>query len=129
MRPPDPRSAGFTLLEMLAALALLAVLLTVTLSSLAQITRSLTQMRDSESKRQAARSLLDEQRDLRLQPGVRRGVTEGGIRWTERISLMSGGEGRLPLLRIELQLDAPGSAPWVLSTLVVQTPSVEAAAP
>ncbi|HKS13365.1 MAG TPA: prepilin-type N-terminal cleavage/methylation domain-containing protein [Pseudomonas sp.] len=129
MSPHGPRSAGFTLLEMLAALALLAVLLTVTLSSLAQINRSLTQMRDSESKRQAARSLLDEQRDLRLRPGLRRGVTEGGIRWTERISLMPGGEGRLPLLRVELQLDAPGTAPWVLSTLVVQTPSVEAAAP
>lgn len=122
-------SAGFTLLEVLAALALLAVLLTVTLSALAQINRSLAQMRDSEAKRQAARSLLDEQRDLRLQPGLRRGVTDGGIRWTERISLMPGGEGRLPLLRVELQLETPGTAPWVLSTLVVQASFVPEQAP
>lgn len=129
MSQPRSRSAGFTLLEVLAALVLLAVLLTVTLSSLAQINRSLAQLRDSEAKRQAARSLLDEQRDLRLQPGLRRGITDGGIRWTERISLMPGGEGRLPLLRIELQLETPGTAPWVLSTLVVQAPSVPGQAP
>ncbi|CAG8871116.1 hypothetical protein PS627_04296 [Pseudomonas fluorescens] len=125
MSRPSCHSPGFTLLEVLAALALLAVLLTVTLSTLAQINRSLTQMRDSEGKRQAARSLLDEQRDERLQPGLRRGVTEGGIRWTERISLMPDGEGRLPVLRVDLQLDAPGTPPWVLSTLVVQAPSAE----
>ena len=129
MSRPGSHGAGFTLLEVLAALVLLAVLLTVTLSTLAQINRSLAQMRDSEAKRQAARSLLDEQRDLRLQPGVRRGVTDGGIRWTERITLMPGGEGRLPLLRIELQLETPGTAPWVLSTLVVQAPSLPGQAP
>lgn len=126
---PESHSAGFTLLEVLAALVLLAVLLTATLSTLAQINRSLAQMRDSEAKRQAARSLLDEQRDLRLQPGLRRGVTDGGIRWTERIILMPGGEGRLPLLRVELQLETPGTAPWVLSTLVVQAPSVAGQTP
>lgn len=124
MSRPESHGAGFTLLEVLAALVLLAVLLTVTLSTLAQVNRSLAQMRDSEAKRQAARSLLDEQRDLRLQPGLRRGVTDGGIRWTERISLMPGGEGRLLLLRVELQLETPGTAPWVLSTLVVQAPSL-----
>lgn len=124
-----PRDAGFSLLEMLAALALLAVLITITYASLAQIGRSLVQMRDSDGLSRIANSLLDDRRDQRLRPGLRRGVTEEGTRWAERISLIPAQQGQLPVFRVELQLEAPGKAPWVLSTLMVQAPAPDEALP
>jgi general secretion pathway protein I len=123
------RSGGFTLLEMLAALALLAVLLTVTLSTFAQVNRSLGQARDSDRLSQAARSLLDDQRDRRLQPGARSGVMDGDIAWSERVSAVAATQGQLRLLRVQLQLRIPGAAPWMLETLVVQAPTSSASAP
>lgn len=123
------RGAGFTLLEMLAALVLLAILLTVAFSTFAQVNRSLAQIRDSDRLSQAARSLLDEQHDRRLQVGLSSGVLEGGIAWRERVTALPTAQGQLALFRIQLQLDLPGATPWTLETLVAQVPALARSTP
>jgi len=118
------RIAGFTLLEMIASLALLAVLVTVMLVAFGQANRSLVQVRDTDRLSQVARSLLDGLSDYRLQPGETRGEIAGNIFWVQRISQLPGEPGQLPILRIDLQLQGPAASSWRLSSLIVQTPRV-----
>lgn len=71
---------GFTLLEMLAALTILAVCSAVLLMAFGQAARSLKQVQASDRLTAAGRSILDQQADGELQPGSRDG-TWAGIRW------------------------------------------------
>jgi prepilin-type N-terminal cleavage/methylation domain-containing protein len=118
------RTAGFTLLEMIASLALLAILVTVMLVAFGQGNRSLVQVRDSDRLGQVARSLLDGLVDQRLRAGETRGVVDGDIFWVQRISQLAGEPGQLPIMRIDLQLQGPAAASWHLSSLMVQAPRV-----
>lgn len=113
------RNGGFTLLEMLAALVLFAVAGSVLLVAFGQSARSLQQARGSDRLSLAARSLMDEQRDTRLLPGVREGRLDDTINWRISVSQQPASASQLPLLRVDLQL-REGRQVLELSTLVLQ---------
>ncbi len=71
---------GFTLLEMLAALTLMAVCSTVLLVAFGQSARSLAQAARSDRLTHAALSVLDQQTAGRLAEGVSQGELDG-IHW------------------------------------------------
>jgi general secretion pathway protein I len=121
------RNAGFTLLEMLAALVLLVIVITVMLAAFAQARRSLMQVHESDRLAQIARNLLDEQRGRRLQPGVRNADAGDNVRWTERVTELPTVKGQLAMYRLELTIFGPGRTSWQLSTLVVQSADVRGA--
>jgi general secretion pathway protein I len=114
------RGGGFTLLETLAALALLVIVITVMLAAFAQARRSLTQVRDSDRLSEIARTLLDEQRQDRVQAGVTSGGVSPDIRWVKTVTRLPSGQGELPLFRLELTLKGRGTAHWQLVTLIAQ---------
>jgi general secretion pathway protein I len=74
------RQAGFTLLEMLAALTLMAVCSTVLLVAFGQSARSLSQVAHSDRLTHAALTIFDQQAAGRLSEGVSQGELEG-IHW------------------------------------------------
>jgi general secretion pathway protein I len=113
------RNGGFTLLEMLAALVLFAVAGSVLLVAFGQSARSLQQARGSDRLSLAARSLMDEQRDTRLLPGVREGRLDDTISWRISVSQQPASASQLPLLRVDLRL-REGRQVLELSTLVLQ---------
>ena len=89
MRPAEdsPSAPGFTLIEILVALAILAVILAV----FAQVlSGSVLSSRRIDAETQAllvARSTMERiGRDLPLQPGATSGKLAGGGRWSLRIS-------------------------------------------
>jgi len=74
------RQAGFTLLEMLAALTLMAVCSTVLLVAFGQSARSLSQVAHSDRLTQAALTIFDQEAAGRLSNGVSQGELDG-IHW------------------------------------------------
>lgn len=122
------RSRGFTLLEMLAALVLFAVAGSIMLVAFGQSARSLQQARGSDRLSLAARSLMDEQRDTRLVPGLREGRIDDSITWQVRVSQQPATASQLPLLRIDLQLREGGQVLEV-STLMLQNRTQAVAMP
>ncbi|OPB00844.1 general secretion pathway protein GspI [Pseudomonas fluorescens] len=72
--------AGFTLLEMLAALTLMAVGSTVLLVAFGQSARSLAQVAHSDRLTHAALSVLDQETAGTLTEGVSRGELDG-MQW------------------------------------------------
>jgi general secretion pathway protein I len=123
------RAGGFTLLEILAALALIVIVLTVMLAGFGQARRSLAQVRDSDRLSQIARTLLDEQRDQRVQAGVRRGEVAGDIRWVEQVTRLPSDQGQLPVFQRQLTLNGPGETQWQLVTLIAQRGQLSEPAP
>lgn len=118
-------SAGFTLLEMLAALAIFALGCSVLLVAFGQAARTLEQVRASDHLSLMARSLIDEQRDQPLQAGERHGVN-GAVRWRLLIRNEPSSGASLPMYRLDLQV-REGHRALRLSTLVVQSrPVLEA---
>ncbi len=99
---------GFTLLEMLAALVILALCSTVLLVSFGQAARALQQVQRSDRLVAAARSVLDEETSGPLQPGQRQGQWAGGIRWQLDIREVPGGNRQARLLRLDLSLREHG---------------------
>ncbi|WPN96472.1 type II secretion system protein [Pseudomonas sp. MUP55] len=79
------RQAGFTLLEMLAALTLLAVCSTVLLVAFGQSARSLAQVARSDRLTHAALTVLDQETAGRLDSGVSQGELDG-IHWQLTLS-------------------------------------------
>lgn len=79
------RQAGFTLLEMLAALTLLAVCSTVLLVAFGQSARSLAQVARSDRLTHAALTVLDQETVGRLDSGVSQGELDG-IHWQLTLS-------------------------------------------
>lgn len=114
------RVGGFTLLETLAALALLVIVITVMLSAFAQARRSLAQVRDSDRLSEIARTLLDEQRHDRVQAGVTSGGVSSDIQWVKSVTRLPSSQDELPLFRLELTLKGPGTSDWQLVTLIAQ---------
>ncbi|PMV21443.1 MULTISPECIES: type II secretion system protein [unclassified Pseudomonas] len=74
------RQAGFTLLEMLAALTLMAVCSTVLLVAFGQSARSLSQVAHSDRLTHAALTIFDQEAAGRLSNGVSQGELDG-IHW------------------------------------------------
>ncbi|OCR22097.1 hypothetical protein AFK24_26320 [Pseudomonas syringae] len=112
-------SAGFGLLEMIAALVVLALGSTVLLIAFGQAAHTLEQVRSSDRLSLAARTLIDDQRDQPLQVGERSG-TEHGVQWLLQVTREPGPASALPLLRLQLTV-AQGGRELRLSTLAVQS--------
>lgn len=74
------RQGGFTLLEMLAAIALLALGLAVLMSALSDTARDQRRGEAKSVMAQAARSLMAERSLHVLQPGIQEGERDG-IHW------------------------------------------------
>nr|WP_314577031.1 type II secretion system protein [uncultured Pseudomonas sp.] len=98
---------GFTLLEMLAALAVLAVCSSVLVVAFGQSARALQQAQRSDLLSLTARSLMDEANAGRL----RAGVTEGrwsGVKWRLNVSALPGGNAPLDAWRLDLDVSNGG---------------------
>jgi general secretion pathway protein I len=93
--------SGFTLLEMLAALTVMAVCSGVLLVAFAQGARSLQQVSRSDRLSHAARSILEQEAAGRLENGSRQGVL-CGIDWTLDIRQLPGRDGQARLFRLDL---------------------------
>jgi general secretion pathway protein I len=114
--------AGFTLLEMLAALVVMALCSGVLLMAFGQSARSLQQVDRSDRLSQAARSVLDDQAVGVLQPGQSSSVMDGGIRWAMAVSALPANAGQPRLLRVELTV-SEGRREAHFSTLRLVNPA------
>ncbi len=95
------RQSGFTLLEMLAALTVLALCVTVLLGAFGQSARALQQARHSDRLNLATRSLMEELGDGALQPGSTTGNWDG-LPWTLDVQDQPVPPGAVRLLRLTL---------------------------
>lgn len=113
------KACGFTLLEMLAALAVFAVCCSVLLVTFGRSAQVLDQVHHSDRLSLAARSVLDEQLNTPLDVGQREGSIDQSIHWRMRVSQSPNPRGQLPLYRIDLRIEERGRQ-FDVSTLVVQ---------
>ena len=95
------RQSGFTLLEMLAALMLMAMCSTVLLVAFGQSARSLLQVNHSDRLTHAALSVMDQEAAGPLANEVRQGTLEG-IRWQLNIAQQPTRMGQPRLFRLDL---------------------------
>lgn len=95
--------SGFTLLEMLAALAVMAVCSGVLLIAFAQGARSLQQVSRSDRLSHAARTVIEQESAGPLENGTRQGVLTG-INWTLDIRQLPSRNGQPRLFRLDLQV-------------------------
>ncbi|WP_268796941.1 type II secretion system protein [Pseudomonas huanghezhanensis] len=117
-----PHQAGFTLLEMLAALVVMAVCSSVVLVAFGQSARSLQQVERSDRLSLAARSVLDDQDIGILQSGRREGVLDGDIHWTLAVSEQAAKAGQPRLMRLDLTV-SEGRRRAQFSTLRLVSPA------
>ena len=94
--------SGFTLLEMLAALTVMAVCSSVLLVAFGQSARSLQQVSRSDRLTYAARSVFDQEAAGPLQSGTRAGVLAGEIDWQLQIQQQPTRAGQPRLYRLDL---------------------------
>lgn len=109
------RQAGFTLLETLAALALLALAAGILLGAFGQSSRALAQVARSDRLHLAALSILDAQQDQPPRTGVTTGAW-GGLDWTLRTAPLPVAPGLVALWQLELDV-SDGQARAQLSTV------------
>lgn len=114
--------AGFTLLEMLAALVVMALCSGVLLMAFGQSARSLQQVDRADRLSQVARSVLDDQAVGVLQPGQSSGVLDNSIQWAMSVSALPTAAGQPRLLRVELTV-SEGRRKARFSTLRLVSPS------
>jgi general secretion pathway protein I len=95
---------GFTLLEMLAALVVMAVCSGVLLMAFGQSARSLQQVDRSDRLSQAARTLLDDQTTGELRAGTQEGVLDGSIHWSLTATELASKPSQSRLMRLDLAL-------------------------
>lgn len=110
---------GFTLLEMLAALLILALCSTVLVMAFGNSARALQQAQRSDELSLAARSILDEASAGQLQAGS----TEGrwsGLHWRLAISTLPAGEAPVDVWRLDLSV-GQGARQAEYSTLQVRS--------
>ncbi|HEX8595799.1 MAG TPA: prepilin-type N-terminal cleavage/methylation domain-containing protein [Pseudomonas sp.] len=98
---PDAQT-GFTLLEMLAALTVMAVCSSVLLVAFGQSARSLQQVSRSDRLSHAARTVFDQESAGPLQSGTREGVLAGDISWQLEINQQPTNAGQARLYRLDL---------------------------
>ena len=110
---------GFTLLEMLAALAVLAVCSSVLVVAFGQSARALQQAQRSDLLSLTARSLMDEAIAGRLQAGVTQGRWSG-VSWRLNVSALPAGNAPLNTWRLDLDLN-DGARQARYSTLQVRS--------
>lgn len=113
------RQQGFTLLEMLAALALLAVCASVLLVAFGQGARSLQQLASNDRISLAARSLFDQLDAGPLQAGHSQGQWDG-LPWSCDIAPVPAQGGQARLWQIELSV-RDGAHQAQFSTLRVRS--------
>ena len=97
------RQRGFTLLEMLAALTLMAICSSVLLVAFGQSARSLLQVAHSDRLSHAAVSVMDQEAAGPMAAGVRSGQLDG-IDWQLRIALQPTRIGQPHLFRLDLSV-------------------------
>lgn len=114
--------AGFTLLEMLAALVVMALCSGVLLMAFGQSARSLQQVDRADRLSQVARSVLDDQAVGVLQPGQSSGVLDNSIQWAMSVSALPTAAGQPRLLRVDLTV-SEGRRQARFSTLRLVSPS------
>ncbi|PQZ87600.1 MULTISPECIES: prepilin-type N-terminal cleavage/methylation domain-containing protein [Pseudomonas] len=117
--------AGFTLLEMLAALMLMAICSTVLLVAFGQSARSLVQVNHSDRLTHAALSVLDQEAAGPLASGVRQGRVES-IQWQLTIARQPTRPGQPRLFRLDLTV-REGSHQAQFSTLKLRAANDRAA--
>lgn len=110
---------GFTLLEMLAALAVFAVCSSVLLVAFGQSARSLQQVQRSDRVNLAARSIVDDVGEDALQPGRSEGSWDG-LDWSLDVRLLPPADGAMRLYRLDVAI-TDGSQKAHYSTLRVRT--------
>jgi general secretion pathway protein I len=98
------RQRGFTLLEMLAALAVLAVCSSVLVVAFGNSARALQQVQRSDRLSLVARSLIDDASDRILVAGRSNGEWSG-VRWQMEVSEIPGANGSANAFRLDLQVD------------------------
>ena len=113
------REHGFTLLEMLAALAVLAVCSSVLVVAFGQSARALQQAQRSDLLSLTARSLMDEAIAGHLQPGVSEGRWSG-VKWTLNVSALPVADAPVKTWRLDLEV-REGSRHAHYSTLQVRS--------
>jgi general secretion pathway protein I len=94
--------SGFTLLEMLAALTVMAVCSSVLLVAFGQSARSLQQVSRSDRLSHAARTIMDQEAAGPLQTGTRQGVLAGSIDWQLDVRQQATQLGQPRLFRLDL---------------------------
>jgi general secretion pathway protein I len=94
--------SGFTLLEMLAALTVMAVCSGVLLVAFGQSARSLQQVSRSDRLSHAARTILDQEAAGPLQGGTQQGVLAGKINWQLNVQQQPTRLGQPRLYRLDL---------------------------
>ncbi|SES66418.1 PulJ/GspJ family protein [Pseudomonas graminis] len=94
--------SGFTLLEMLAALVVMALCSGVLLMGFGQSARSLQQVDRADRLSQAARSVLDDQAVGALQAGLSNGVMDDGIEWAMNVWALPTDAGQPRMLRVNV---------------------------
>lgn len=97
------REHGFTLLEMMAAIVVLALAASVLMGGFGQSARSLAQVSSSERLDAAARSIMDELDSQPLDTGTQTGHWDG-FDWRVNVVRVSRAGGSLALLRITLEV-------------------------
>ena len=98
---------GFTLLEMLAALAVLALCATVLLGAFGQSARALQHTQRSDRLNLTARSLMDALGDGPLAPGRSQGQWDD-VQWTLDVAAVPSVPGPDRLWQLDLRLKAEG---------------------
>jgi general secretion pathway protein I len=96
--------SGFTLLEMLAALTVMAVCSGVLLVAFGQSARSLQQVSRSDRLSHAARTILDQEAAGPLQSGTLQGVLAGKINWQLTVQQQPTRLGQPRLYRLDLSV-------------------------
>jgi general secretion pathway protein I len=114
--------AGFTLLEMLAALVVMALCSGVLLMAFGQSARSLQQVDRADRLSQAARSVLDDQAVGALQPGLSNGVMDDGIEWAMNVWALPTAAGQPRMLRVNV-IVSEGRREARFSTLRLVSPA------
>ncbi len=114
--------AGFTLLEMLAALVVMALCSGLLLMAFGQSARSLQQADRADRLSQAARSVLDDQAVGALQPGLSNGVMDDGIEWAMNVWAMPTAAGQPRMLRVNV-IVSEGRREARFSTLRLVSPA------
>jgi len=110
---------GFTLLEMLAALAVLALCATVLLGAFGQSARALQQSAGADRLSLAAASVIDSLDDGPLQAGRQQGQWDG-VKWVCDIAVVPSVPGSARLFRLDLTLHQ-GARRVHVSTLRVRS--------
>ena len=94
--------SGFTLLEMLAALTVMAVCSSVLLVAFGQSARSLQQVSRTDRLTHAARTIMDQEASGPLQSGTKQGVLAGDIDWQLDVQQQATPLGQPRMFRLDL---------------------------